>query len=287
MAAPHSRECDTLWENELNVIALLTDFGTRDTYVAQMRGVIACREPSLCVIDVTHAISPQAVLAGAYALADAVEAFPAGTVFVVVVDPGVGSERRAIAAEIGAWRYVGPDNGLLSVLLVRYALGAVVELSNPAFHRQPRSSTFHGRDIFAPVAAAWATGTPLAAFGSPVTAPLVRIEVAFPLCDADEHHQTVTGVVIDADHFGNLRSNIDRETLGKVALESCKVAIDGTFVGPIANCYADGVPGDVIALFGSNNRLEVAVCHGSAAERFPLARTMTVSIPVDGTEAVI
>ncbi len=268
----------------MTVVALLTDFGTRDTYVAQMHGVIASRDPSLRVIDVTHAIPPQAVLAGAYALDDAVEAFPPGTIFVGVVDPGVGSQRRAIAAEIGSWRFVGPDNGLVTVLLDRFSLGVAVELRNPAFHRHPRSSTFHGRDIFAPVAAAWATGTPVAAFGPPVTTPLVRLDHATPVLSTNESRQILSGVVLDADHFGNVRSNIHRHQLPSSAIGQGLVALDGVTIGPIANCYADVAPGEVLALFGSNNRLEIAVGQGSAAVRFPHARTVTIEFPFDQPE---
>lgn len=261
----------------MTVLALLTDFGTRDTYVAQMHGVIAARDPSLRVIDITHAIPPQDVLAGAYALNDAVEAFLPGTIFVGVVDPGVGSQRRAIAAEIGSWRFVGPDNGLITVLLHRFSLGVAVELSNPAFHRLPRSSTFHGRDIFAPVAAAWATGTPLAALGQLVTTPLVRLDHATPVLSTDEKKRRIlSGVVLDADHFGNLRTNIHRDQVPSSAIGQGLVALDGVTLGPIANCYADVAPGEVLALFGSNNRLEIAVGQGPAAVRFPHARTVTI-----------
>lgn len=265
----------------MSVIALLTDFGTRDSYVGQMHGVIACHDPALRVIDVTHDVPPQSVLAGAYVLADAVAAFPAETVFVGVVDPGVGSERRAIAAEIGDWRFVGPDNGLLSVLLRQHRLGAVVELTNAAFHRQPRSSTFHGRDLFAPVAAAWATGTPLAAFGPAMTTPLVRINIAGPAISTVNGQRVLRGYVIDVDYFGNVRSNIHRDDLGTAPPAACTVTIDDVPIGAIVNCYADGAPGDTVALFGSNGRLEVAVCQGSAANRFPAARIITVVLPND------
>lgn len=264
----------------MNVIALLTDFGLRDTYVAQMHGVIAQRDTALRVIDVTHAIPPQNVLAGAYALSDAVAAFPPGTIFVAVVDPGVGSTRRAIAAEFGAWRFVGPDNGLLSVLLDQYALATVVELTNPAYHRQPRSSTFHGRDIFAPVAAAWATGIPIAAFGPPCTTPLVRLDHAKPTKRTEGKQELIAGVVIDADHFGNICTNIHRDDLRGNVSNGWNVKLDDTAIGPLANCYADGTPGDVLALFGSNDRLEIAICRGSAAQRFPHAKMVSVVFPV-------
>ena len=243
-----------------------------------MHGVIAGRDPSLRVIDVTHGIRPQNVLSGAYALADAVAAFPAGTIFVGVVDPGVGTSRRAVAAEIGDWRFVGPDNGLLTLLLQRYPLGLTVELTNDTFHRLPRSTTFHGRDIFAPVAAAWATTSPITDFGPIITDPLIRLECAIPTREQNGPQILVRGTVLDADHFGNLRTNIRKDDLMVPEVPaSAIVALEGDIVGSISTCYSDAADGSVLALFGSNDRLEIAVSNGSAATRFPRARAVVVT----------
>lgn len=244
-----------------------------------MHGVIAARDPALRVVDVTHGIRPQDVLSAAYALHDAVAAFPADTVFVSVVDPGVGSSRRAIAAEIGDWRFVGPDNGSLTLLVDHFPSKTAVELTNSVFHRQPCSSTFHGRDIFAPVAAAWAMGTPITDFGPVLTAPLVRIDCVRPSREQNGPQITIRGTVLDADHFGNLRTNIRREDfqIPKIPA-SAIVALEGDIIGSISDCYSDAAEGSVVALFGSNDRLEIAVCCGSAAARFPRARTVVVTL---------
>ncbi len=264
------------------IIALLTDFGLRDTYVAQMHGVIAGRNSSQRVIDVTHAIPPQNILAGAYALDDAVDAFPPETIFVVVIDPGVGSARRAIAAEFGSWRFVGPDNGLLSVVGERFAIGTVVELSNEDFHRPRRSATFHGRDIFAPAAAALALGTSLRALGSVITDPLTHLDRARPTRWQTDRAITVSGIILDADHYGNLRSNLRRSDVFPPETEvtsPAEITLDRQPIGGLSRCYADGGAGDVLALFGSNDRLEIAVCQGSAAARFPHAHSVVVTFP--------
>jgi S-adenosylmethionine hydrolase len=244
-----------------------------------MHGVIAARDPSLRVIDVTHGIRPQDVLSAAYALYDAIAAFPMSTIFVGVVDPGVGSSRRAIAAEIGDWRFVGPDNGLLTLLLDHYPLKTAAELTNAAFHQQPRSATFHGRDIFAPVAAAWATGTPITDFGPVLTEPLVRVDFARPHREQNGSQITIRGTVVDTDHFGNLRTNIRREDFLLAEIPpSTIVALEGDIIGSICSCYSDAAVGSIVALFGSNNRLEIALCCGSAAARFPRARTIVVTL---------
>lgn len=124
----------------------------------------------------------------------------------------------------------------------------------------------------------------MAALGPPVTTPLIRLDVAIPTSRIANQQRILTGVVINVDHFGNLRTNIDRDHIGSVSPGDCKVSIDGTEIGPIANCYADRTPGDMLALFGSNNRLEIAVSQGSAAVRFPTARIVSITIPADKTE---
>lgn len=266
-----------MWKT-LPIIALLTDFGLHDTYVGQMHGVIAGHDASLNVIDVTHGIPAQDVLGGAFALEEAVAAFPAGTIFVAVVDPGVGSQRRAIAAEFGHWRYVGPDNGLLSLLLEREQPQAVVELSNERFHRQPRSSTFHGRDIFAPVAAAWACGTPITEFGPVITNELVHLKSIRPIRQQVGSQVRIQGIVVNRDHFGNLLTNIRRADLGgELSPTWHTVEIAGERIDSVSQCYADVARGAVLTLFGSQDRLEIAVSGGSAVERFPEARTVVVT----------
>jgi S-adenosylmethionine hydrolase len=240
-------------------VALLTDFGTQDTYVAEMHAVLASLAPQVRVIDLTHAIDSQNILQGAVALGDAVEVFPRGTIFVAVVDPGVGSARRAVAAEIGDWRFVGPDNGLLTGVLQRWPLDRGVSLTNAQYFRSTVSRTFHGRDVFAPVAAHWATGVPLEQFGPPLDEPLQRLPWPKPVLLAGG----VTGEVLAVDHFGNLLTNLSAELWAdRTAVP--RVSLAGRDIGPLVACYADR-PGEPLALIGSHGRLEIAVDQGSAA----------------------
>lgn len=242
------------------LITLLTDFGRTDTYVGQMHTVIASIAPAARVIDFTHDIAPQNILQAAVMLEDAVEACPPGTIHVVVVDPGVGSQRRAIAAEIGPWIFVGPDNGLFTAVLARWPRGAVVELTERRFQRQTRSATFHGRDIFSPVAAHLSNGIPLTSLGPIVLPPLVQILLPQPRIDP---HGT-SGEVLWVDHFGNLITNLRRE---QIEIFPGHVTLGAVAQIPLVDCYALGSSEDPIALIGSSGRLEIAVKNGSAAER--------------------
>lgn len=248
-------------------ISLLTDFGLQDSYVGQMKGAIAAINPEATVIDLTHAIPPQQVLQAAVTLADSIDAFPLGTIHLIVVDPGVGSARRAIAAEIGSYRFVCPDNGLLSLVLQREPLRRAVRLDQPRWWRPTVSATFHGRDVFAPVAAAWSLGHDLSDFGSPVDQPLQ--ELTWPDVSVtsalDGVSTEVRGQVLTIDHFGNLISNIPRSAIPP---EATRVTIDiGQMkLSGIVRCYADRASGDCVALFGSSDRLEVAIVNGHAAQ---------------------
>lgn len=244
-------------------ITLLTDFGLQDTYVGQMKGVIAGIAPAVNVIDLTHAIRPQHILHGAVALVDAVEAFPAGTIHIAIVDPGVGSDRRGIAAEIGPWRFVGPDNGLFTGVLERWPLHRAISLTNPQSFRPTVSHTFHGRDVFAPVAAHWATGRSMEEFGDAITEPLIRLDWPRPVIAANR----MIGQVLMIDHYGNLITNILADQLP--ALTAVRIKAGGQIIGPVSRCYAEHV-GEPLALIGSSGRLEIAVGDGSAAERLQL-----------------
>ncbi|MBX5455986.1 MAG: SAM-dependent chlorinase/fluorinase [Thermogemmatispora sp.] len=187
------------------VIALMTDFGLRDGFVGIMKGVIAGIVPQAQLIDISHEIAAQNVAAGAWLLSTAYRYFPAGSVFLCVVDPGVGSQRRAIALEAGDWFFVGPDNGLFSYVLAEQPLRQVVALENPAYRLPAVSTTFHGRDIFAPAAAHLARGVPLADFG-PLLTPdsLQRLDLSQPRREGGR----IEARVIYIDHFGNLVTSI-------------------------------------------------------------------------------
>lgn len=248
------------------IITLLTDFGTRDSYVAQMKGVILGINPQVEIIDVTHDIEPQAVMQGAMTLDDLFDAFPAGTIHIVIVDPDVGSTRRRIAVEIGEQRYVGPDNGLLTLVARRYPIHRVVALTDSRFHRQPVSPTFHGRDLFSPVAAQWSLGVDLGAFGEPVTVPLA--ELRLPRIDKQERE--VRGEVISIDRFGNLTTNITSADLPLYCPSTIITHIGGQQLIGLSQFYSEHPPGTLLSLIGSSGRLEVSQNLGSAATKLDL-----------------
>jgi len=190
------------------VIALLTDFGTRDHYAGTMKGVALGICPDATLVDITHDVPPHDVLAGALELAAAYRYFPTGTVFLTVVDPGVGSARRGIAAEAGDYRFVAPDNGVLTVVLDETPAKKVVELTERRYARPTVSRTFEGRDRFAPAAAWLAKGIDLGALGRPAGS-VHRLEIPRPEIAA----ASLDGEVLRVDRFGNLITNIDRRTL--------------------------------------------------------------------------
>jgi S-adenosyl-L-methionine hydrolase (adenosine-forming) len=255
------------------VITLLTDFGARDAYVGIMKGVMLGIHPGAQLVDITHAVPPQAVRLGALLLRSAVDYFPPGTVHLAVVDPGVGSARDPILVVTERAVLVGPDNGLLAPSASALGLRAVHRLERDEFFRNPLSQTFHGRDIFAPVAAHLAEGTPPAAFGSerpglqPLDLPEPRVEPG-----------AVHGEVVYVDHFGNLITNISAATLHAFRPHRLSVRIEHTMMSPLASTYAAAPPGTPLTLIGSWGMLEVAVRDGSAAEqlRAGLATRVTV-----------
>src|ERR671914_153528 len=194
------------------VVALLTDFGTRDHYAGTMKAVILGICPDVTLVDITHDIPPHDVMTAALELAASYKYFPSGTIFLVVVDPGVGSARRGIAADTGEFRFVSPDNGVLTAVLRESPAKRVVELTERRFARPTVSRTFEGRDRFAPAAAWLAKGTQLSALGRPASG-LHVLDIPIPVITGE----LLTGVVLAIDRFGNLVSNIDRRTFDTFA----------------------------------------------------------------------
>jgi hypothetical protein len=230
------------------IITLLTDFGTADGYVAEMKGVLLSGAPTATVVDLTHEIPPQDVEAARLALARCWRRFPPGTVHVVVVDPGVGSARAALAVESAGRLLVGPDNGVLSPALLA-GDATVVALPVPP----GASATFHGRDVFAPVASRLAAGEPVASLGAPwPTAIVRRTPEAHRLLDG-----TVQGQVLTVDRFGNLVTNLTARTGGAVLVGGLRLAVRRT--------YADVHEGEPVALVGSSGFVEIAIRAGNAA----------------------
>lgn len=241
------------------IITLTTDFGTSDPYVAAMKGVVLQIAPNATVVDITHAIPPQAITVGAMALRAAVGTFPPGTIHIGVVDPGVGSSRRPLVIETRRGLLVGPDNGLLSLAARALGIEGVRVIENEAIFRHPVSRTFHGRDIFSPVAAHLTQGLPTAEVGNQVE-DLQELEVPEPQ-SADG---AIVGEVVYIDHYGNLISNIPARTLTALGSRA-RVAIDGAPPCLIVDTYADTGVHTVAALVGSWETLEIVVRNGSAA----------------------
>ena len=264
------------------IVALLSDFGTRDHYAGVMKGVVLSVCPSATLVDITHDVPAHDVVAGALELSAAYRYFPPGTVFLAVVDPGVGSPRRGIAAAAGGYYFVGPDNGLLS-LAIRDAvsttsLGApaepshVVELADRTFARSTVSRTFEGRDRFAPAAAWLARGTELDAFGPPVhDMEMLSVPVAAHKPDG------IHGEVVRIDRFGNLITNITAEQIKSFSTDAA-VVISGHHTSRVVGTYADARPGEVCALIGSSGHLEVAVNGGNAADTLRASRGSPVYV---------
>jgi S-adenosylmethionine hydrolase len=231
------------------IITLLTDFGTSDSYVAEMKAVLLSGVPSATLVDISHQVSPGDMRAGQYLLGRAWKHFPRGTVHVAIVDPGVGTERRALAAEHEGHRFVAPDNGLLSFLPkdARY-----VSLPVPA----SAAATFHGRDVFAPAAARLASGAALADLGEPITDPCFT-----PLPVAKHDHLTVIGEVIYVDRFGTLVTNIP----GDAVQPGARIRIEDSEAGSLRRTFRDVARGALVAFVGSGGTVEIAVRDGSAA----------------------
>lgn len=252
------------------VLTLLSDFGTRDAYVGMMKGAIAQINSTLTVIDLTHVIPPQAIAHARFILMSAFPYFPLGTVHVAVVDPGVGSDRRGIALAVGndptqpTGFLVGPDNGIFSGVLAQYPVLAGVELTHSAYWRTPqRSDTFHGRDVFAPVAAHLASGVPLTDLGTTI-APESLVHWALPPWIRSAN--TIQGCIQAIDHFGNLITNIPAT---EIVNQEWSVAVEHHRL-PGVTTYSDRPPDSPIALIGSHGWVELAIVQGSAQAKLNL-----------------
>jgi S-adenosylmethionine hydrolase len=259
------------------IITLLTDFGTSDAYVGIMKGVALGICPSARLVDLTHAVPPQAIQVGALLLRSAVEFFPNGAIHLAVVDPGVGTARAPVLVVTERGFLVGPDNGLLAPAASMLGVRAVYQLTRAEYFRRPVSDTFHGRDIFAPVAAHLAAGTAPESFG-PLLLALQPLDLPEPRVEADAVH----GEVVYVDRYGNLITNIDASALTSFNHRSLSVRIAGMTLSPIASTYAAVVPGAPVALIGSWRTLEVGVRDGNAAQQLGAAIGAAVSVVAAG-----
>jgi S-adenosyl-L-methionine hydrolase (adenosine-forming) len=246
------------------IVTLMTDFGLKDGNVGVMKGVIWSYAPKAHIADLSHLIGPQDIREACLILARSAPYFPPGTVHLVVVDPGVGTRRRPIAARLGEHFFVGPDNGLITQYLDWAEQAGLptsfVHLDRPQFWLPQVSDVFHGRDIFSPIAGRLAAGSDLSELGTPIFDPL-RIDLPQP-------RRTASGwqaEVIHVDHFGNLATNLRREHLDGVRHLTLRMA-GVTVEGPVRT-FGDRAPGELVTLFGSTGSLIVSEVNGSAARR--------------------
>lgn len=281
-------------------IALLTDFGNDDIYVGVMKGVMHSICPDANFIDITHTVAPQHVREAAFSLMNAYHYFPKGTIFLVVVDPGVGSTRRPIAVQAGGYMFIAPDNGVLSYALKDVDSVQIAELNNPAYHLSQVSNTFHGRDIFSPAAAHLAAGVPLHELGDQQES---MIQLPLPELSIDQRR--ITGEVVHIDRFGNIITSIghlnwiaqDRITLNPVFgsinntvpinPENAQITINNEQILSVKVSYSESMRGDLLAIVGSTNYLEISVNQGNAAQRLDVVVGDRVEMSLGDIDAAI
>jgi len=250
------------------VIALFTDYGWEDPYVAQLKGVILTINPAARILDLTHTVPPFNVSEGAYLLEESAEEFPAGTIFVAVVDPQVGTARDPVLVETAKGKYfVGPDNGLFTEVVDREGFSKAWKLDKPEFFRPgSASATFHGRDMFAPVAAHLAAGVDPEKMGTPI-----KNLMMLPIKDPTFSSGTISVQVLHIDRYGNVVLNLrnDSEVAAKLKDGNLvKISIGKeSYSGPLVKTYGDGEKGRLILLYGGNGLLEIAMNQGSASKQ--------------------
>jgi S-adenosyl-L-methionine hydrolase (adenosine-forming) len=243
------------------IITLTTDFGVSSPYVAAMKGVMLSINPQLQIVDISHSIPPQQIALAAQVLADTTLLFPPGTIHVAVVDPGVGTSRAIVYADIGSQRFICPDNGLLSRLAERQPPTKIIHITSEQYFRQPVAPTFHGRDIMAPVAARLSLGLDPGKLG-----PLHPTLRTLDWPGAARMANRIEGKVVAVDSFGNLITNITREMLADTPTdETVAVRCDEHETRSIFTTYAQQPPMTLVALIGSNDQLEIAIVEDSAA----------------------
>lgn len=251
-----------------SIITLLTDFGTKDHYVASMKGVILRINPKCNIIDITHQISPQDIEGGALLLAHTFSYFPKGTIHLAIVDPGVGGERKPILLKTENYFFVGPDNGLFTWVSEKEKVDCVIGLTNQKYFLPHITSTFHGRDIFAPVAAHLSLGIRPEAFGKKIH-KWVKLDLKKP----EQKGERLFGKILLIDHFGNLISNIDRiQFLQFIRGKPFIIKIGGESISKISKSYGESKKGKALALFGSLGFLEIAIGEGNAQKSLKVAR---------------
>ena len=257
------------------IITLTTDFGTADSYVGAVKGVILSINPRCTVVDITHDIAPQDIMQATLALSAAYRYFPPGTIHVAVVDPGVGSSRRPLLVETERCFFIGPDNGIFSSVFKEGGLRRAFEISNAACCLPCPGTTFHGRDIFAPAAAHLSAGVSPEAFGEPASG-LVSLALPEPVTSGSG---CITGEIIHIDRFGNLITNVSRPLVEKTAGGGpLRAEIGSRTITEILPSYAMADTGQLFCLFGSGGYLEIAVRNGSARNMTEAVRGDRITI---------
>ncbi|MBN1279604.1 MAG: SAM-dependent chlorinase/fluorinase [Chlorobium sp.] len=244
------------------VIALMTDFGTEDTYIGQMKGVILSICPSARIIDLTHAVKPQHIALGAFLLERSIPYLPDGAIAVSIVDPGVGTSRKPIAVKTERLTFLAPDNGLLTPVLSGLSIMSCSSIANPDIMLPLQSATFHGRDIFSPAAAHLAEGFPFEKLGDPLH-PTSCITLQQEECGLNDHNRIIEGRVLFADRFGNLVTTIDTSRLHNP--EEWHLEAPGLPPLQLVRTYGDADEGELLAYGGSFGTVEIAVRNGNAA----------------------
>jgi S-adenosyl-L-methionine hydrolase (adenosine-forming) len=266
------------------IITLTTDFGLNDHFIGTMKGVILSIEPEAQIIDICHAVQAFDVLDGALTISQAYSYFPSGTVHVVIVDPGVGTTRRPLLVTSERHHFVAPDNGVLSLIYQREERLSARHVTGEHYFLQPISNTFHARDVFSPVAAYLAKGVDPAKFGEEVK-DFVRFVAPKPKA---VNENTLRGVVLKVDRFGNLITNITPQDAPMLFTENAsgfKIVIGQREITEIKNAYAEGAPGEVFGILGSMGYLEIAANRGAAAQLLGLGKGTDINIMLGGAAA--
>ncbi|HEX6187882.1 MAG TPA: SAM-dependent chlorinase/fluorinase [Pyrinomonadaceae bacterium] len=263
----------------MSIITLLTDFGAQDYFVGAMKGVILSLNPDATIVDLTHEIPPQDVQAAAFNLLACYRDFPAGTIHVAVVDPGVGSDRRAVLVECANQFFIGPDNGLFSWISEREGKSSARQITNKQFFRNPVSSTFHGRDVFAPAAAALSNGLAPAEVGPPLE-NIVMLAPLLPRPTTD----AIAGSIIHTDRFGNCITNFTSEDINEERIAAgAKLIVNNKEIRSMRRFFADqsGPENELFMLIGSAGFVEIAAQNASAAATLSAKRGDSVLLVHD------
>jgi len=263
------------------IITLLTDFGNADYFVGAMKGVILSLSAAVRIVDITHEIPAHDIQSGAFTLLAVYKDFPAGTIHVCVVDPGVGSSRRPVVVEAGGFTFVGPDNGIFSFVIEREPSARVFHITNEKFFRQPVSNTFHGRDIFAPVAAALSNGVRPFEFGDEIK-DFVRLD---PISPERTPEGELEASIIHIDRFGNCVTSLTRESLQEETFaRGAKLRVGVHQITSFRKFFGEGSEGELFAIWGSAGFLEIAALRDSAARILSASRGQKVKVKMQKAE---